>query len=58
MVTPAWVIVDDTKIRHVWRCAECEDEVNVDPWWYQDNGTPVCADCEDDMQYLCTEMLS
>jgi formylmethanofuran dehydrogenase subunit E len=51
-----WEVIDDTKIRHVWRCAECEDEVNIEPWWYQDNGTPVCEGCGDDMRYLGTEM--
>ena len=51
-----WVTIDDTKIRHVWRCAGCEDEVDVVPWHYQDIGTPYCADCEQDMAYLSTEM--
>ena len=51
-----WKIIDDTKIRHVWRCAECEYEVNVVPWDYMNIGTPVCADCDEDMQYLSTEM--
>lgn len=51
-----WIAIDDTKVRHVWRCAECSDEINVDPWWYQDNGTPVCTDCNEDMLYLSTEM--
>lgn len=51
-----WNIIDDTKIRHVWRCVLCEDEINVDPWWYQENGTPVCVDCDEDMNYLSTEM--
>lgn len=51
-----WIAIDDTKIRHVWRCVQCEDEVNVEPWWYENNGTPVCSDCDMDMQYLSTEM--
>ena len=50
-----WTIVDDTKVRHVWRCADCGAEVNISPWWYQDNGTPVCVDCNEDMVYLSTE---
>lgn len=51
-----WKVIEDTNIRHVWRCAECEDEVNVLPWDYADIGTPYCSDCEKDMQYLSTEM--
>ena len=51
-----WQVIDDTKIRHVWRCEECEDEVNIVPWDYQNIGTPVCADCDDDMIYSHTEI--
>jgi len=50
-----WTIIDDTKLRHVWRCAECNDEVTVTPWDYQNIGTPVCCDCDEDMEYLSTE---
>ena len=50
-----WQVIDDTKIRHVWRCAECNEQIDIQPWWYQDNGTPVCETCGDDMKYLCTE---
>jgi Zn finger protein HypA/HybF involved in hydrogenase expression len=51
-----WITINDVKIRHVWRCAECEDEVKVVPWDYQNIGTPYCADCDQDMAYLSTEM--
>ncbi len=51
-----WEVIDDSKIRHVWRCADCEDEINIEPDWYQNNGTPVCSDCDEDMYYLKTEM--
>ena len=51
-----WQVIDDTKIRHVWRCVECEDEINIPPWYYTESGTPVCHDCDEDMQYLSTEM--
>lgn len=50
-----WKVIDDTTIRHVWRCADCEDEINVVPWDYQSIGTPCCADCNVDMLYLATE---
>lgn len=51
-----WKVIDDSKLRHVWRCAECTDEINIEPDWYQNNGTPVCSDCDEDMYYLRTEM--
>jgi formylmethanofuran dehydrogenase subunit E len=50
-----WKIIDDTKLRHVWRCVDCKNESVVEPWWYQNNGTPVCEDCDEDMLYLSTE---
>ena len=51
-----WIAIDDTKIRNVWHCAECGDREYVEPSWYQDNGTPVCADCDEDMEYIGTEI--
>lgn len=51
-----WKTIDDSMVRHVWRCEECEDEVNIEPEWYQDNGTPMCGDCDDDMIYSHTEI--
>lgn len=51
-----WFTIDDAKVRHVWRCPECEDEVNVSPCWYENTGTPVCADCDEDMKYISTEI--
>jgi hypothetical protein len=50
-----WRVVDDTKLRAIWRCPDCDIQVEVEPWWYQDNGTPVCEDCSDDMKYLGME---
>lgn len=51
-----WDVIPDDKVRHVWYCEECEDEVNIEPDWYQNNGTPMCADCDDDMIYSHTEI--
>ena len=51
-----WRLIDDSKIRDVWYCPDCEDKAYVKPLWYQDNGTPVCADCDNDMNYIGTEM--
>ena len=51
-----WKKISDDTIRHVWYCEECEDEVNIEPDWYQNNGTPMCGDCDDDMTYSHTEI--
>jgi|LakMenE18May11ns_1017448.scaffolds.fasta_scaffold9682120_2 formylmethanofuran dehydrogenase subunit E len=51
-----WDIIDNRKVREVWECPDCEDEVNINPNWYQDNGTPVCEECGCDMKYMHTEI--
>ena len=50
-----WKKIDDNKVRHIWRCPNCETEVQVAPDFYGDAGTPVC-DCECDMEYLRTDI--
>ena len=50
-----WLKVADEKIRHIWWCPGCKAKAIVTPEWYQDNGTPVCVDCDCDMEYLKTE---
>ena len=53
-----WVKIDDSKVRHVWVCEEgkCKPSV-VGPDFYQNNGEPVC-ECDSDMIYDHTEILS
>ena len=34
----------------------CNAEAEVGPVWYQDNGTPVCIECDQDMDYQFTEI--
>ena len=51
-----WIFVNDHKLRHRWECPECDRAVYVSPWWYSDNGTPMCIYCPDqDMEYILTE---
>ena len=45
-----WTIIPDNNIRCNWKCPECGEETDVTPDWYQDNGTPVCGDCDCDME--------
>ena len=33
-------------------------DIEVGPVWYQDNGTPVCIECDQDMDYQYTEIKS
>ncbi len=43
-------------IQCIYQCPEdgCEESCGVNPGWHQDNGTPVCPDCDVDMRYLFT----
>ena len=51
-----WITVDDKKIRHLWECPECDSAAYIEPWWYSENGTPMCVNCTDqDMEYIRTE---
>ena len=51
-----WKTIGDDKVRHIWRCAECKTEAQISPEWYAGNGTPVCCDCDIDMEYLRTDI--
>jgi hypothetical protein len=49
-------VIKDDCIFHVWKCNECDTKVEVTPDFYEENGTPVCLDCSDDMTYCRTEI--
>ena len=49
-----WLPVKDDDVRNVWVCPECKDTCEISPDWYQDNGTPMCCECDDDMEYSHT----
>ena len=56
-----WTKIDDTLVRHIWECRErdCGEGIaTVSPEWYQDNGTPVCPECDIDMVYVKTEIFT
>jgi len=57
-----WEKIDDNKVQSYWKCEEedcTEDNMdcNLEPTWYQDNGTPVCG-CGCDMVYQYTEIIT
>jgi len=49
-------VVSDSDVFHYWKCDDCENIEIVSPDWYQDNGTPVCENCDGDMTYNYTEI--
>jgi hypothetical protein len=51
-----WIIIDEKKVRHKWECPECDANVYVEPWFYSEMGEPFCADCEETMEYIHTEI--
>jgi hypothetical protein len=59
MAKKKWKHVRDSDIKHLWGCNDsrdegCEAEAEVSPDWYEQNGTPVCPECDRDMGYIKT----
>jgi hypothetical protein len=48
--------IADNKVFNIWGCPNCDEDAEVTPDWYQSNGTPVCAFCDEDMEYVKTEI--
>ena len=54
-----WTKVPDNTVRHIWCWPDGTHEIDVDPSFYADSGTPVCGEGEfegDDMHYVRTEV--
>lgn len=51
-----WKKLEDHQVNHVWHCPECGEVADIAPGWYQDNGTPTCVECDQDMLYEFTEV--
>ena len=57
MKNSQWKKLEDSKLMAMWDCPVCENKSEVYPSFYQDNGTPVCPDCDCDMNYEGTFLL-
>lgn len=51
-----WSKIHEDRVRHLWKCPDCEDEVYVGPDFYADSGEPHCCACECDYEYVHTEI--
>lgn len=56
-----WVEIADEQVRNVWACdnEDCKafgHEAHLTPDFYNNNGTPVCDECDCDMTYFRTEV--
>ena len=49
-------VFNDHDVCHTWQCPDCDEVAEVGPIWYQDNGTPMCVECDQDMDYQFTEI--
>ena len=50
-----WIKLGDDRIRHVWVNSQGK-EFTVSPDFYQDNGTPMDPDLDEDLTYSHTEI--
>lgn len=51
-----WKLVKEENVLSYWECEDCHDKVGITPDWYEQNGTPVCVECDRDMLYGYTEV--
>lgn len=51
-----WQTVEDEKVKSLWVCPECKQKAYIHPDWYSNNGTPMCTECDADMEYVKTEI--
>lgn len=43
--------LDPHKVITTWKCPYCKDTCEVDVTFFQDNGTPMCVECDLDMDF-------
>jgi hypothetical protein len=61
MKTEKWKTLSNAEIQHTWKCPgkTCKKvKVQVSPDWYEINGTPICPNCGDDLEYKYTEIMN
>jgi hypothetical protein len=49
-------IITDNQIAHVWVSPSTGERVELDPTFYENNGTPIVGDDEEDALYVHTEV--
>ena len=49
-------VVKDENVMSYWQCEDCGGDVGITPDWYEQNGTPVCCECDRDMSYCWTKV--
>jgi len=51
-------VIKDSLVHNVWipNCGCIMEPADVNPDYYQDNGTPTCPECGSDFEYSHTEI--
>ena len=54
-------IIPDDKVFHIWKCSDpykdgCNVEYEISPDFYEENGEPMCENCDIIMHYDRTEI--
>ena len=52
-----WRPINEKLLLHRWECFCASPEIirsEVPPYWFAENGIPVCPDCGEDMEYIET----
>lgn len=61
MTKRAWITVPDDMVRSIWKCTiedchEYNNEVSVEQTFFSEMGTPICEECDVDLEYVRTEV--
>ena len=56
MAKDKWVKISDDRVNNIWVCPDCKVVTRVKPYFYEQAGTPVCTQCDTDMEYHYTEI--
>lgn len=44
--------LDDKNYFTLWRCPECDKDFPIELSFFEKNGTPVCNECDTDLEYI------
>jgi len=60
-IKKTWKKITNRSVRDLWKCPDpdsndCKETAIIRPSWYEQHGTPVCTDCDCDMEFQHTEV--
>ena len=51
------IIISNKSVESIWKCPDCPETARITPDWHQDNGTPMCIECDVNMEYSHIELV-